>query len=462
MIEVSVELQKQIELSVALNIVRSAGWSPLRIENVDGVLLLYLETDPEGTAIIPNIEVEDTIDIQATLPTPQRILVNGFIGSVSVNEITGEMTININNPWVPITLKSSDGVATAGIISEFPENAEFLISNQRVRQQDGSFIGGEYPFRRFIRLDNLDIDLVTFDATTLYIKATVPSFNEVIQGASWALISAALLPEQIVAAEEDLCDVCPTPSGICYDTIEPVTSFIDAGAGGLDTVALYQAGAYTITNPSYPTHQAKLDPSDTSRTTLVDNNFYGNKFRFTDTAGNRSSVGDSPSQRIDWKNHNWSGAIPYIVIDHRFKIMRWVQYLSNDGKYNLSTTSAGDSWYNWLIYISTVTLGGYSNWLPIPLDTRFPDSAHANAGESIYNNFFIAERPDNRCGFLTGESLNAAYFYPFRDSSNNNLITSGSGADSGAKLGDTSFASGIINVFPMRILTDADIAALLA
>lgn len=308
---------------------------------------------------------------------------------------------------------------------------------------------------------NADISDVTNSGGITQVTVTLPL--NIPADALWTAIKAEMTATQITAAEDDLCEECPTPLGIAYPSITPATSYIDASASGHDTVALWQAGAYDITKPTYPTHIACLDKADAARTTLVDNNFFGNKYRYTDTAGNPSSVGTTVPDRIDWVNHDWAGAVENIVIDHFFKCMYWVEYLEDDGKFAMRVDT-GRTWYQWLDFIDGLTIGGYSDWLPLPLDTRLPHAAFSDIGQTDYRNFLISNRVaiGNRAGAMTGESVNDTYFYPFRDSFNFSLITSGSGGTGGDKAGLNTFASSTTDAYCMRMLTDADITALLA
>jgi hypothetical protein len=251
-----------------------------------------------------------------------------------------------------------------------------------------------------------------------------------------------------------------TPSGIAYVHLTPTTSLIDALASGNDVVALWQAGSYTITNPANPAVFACLDPTDAARTTLLNNNFFGNKYRYTDTAGNPSSVGTTVPERIDWLNHNWSGAVQYIVIDHLHKAMLWIRYLDNGGKIDVSNTATGDTWYNWLTHIAGVTLGGYTGWLPIMLNTQLPHAAACDAGDTAHKSFFISHAAGNRVQILTGESYTSVRFYPFIDSANASLIGSVGIGDASLKAGQAGFRAELTAIFAMRIMTDAEIAAL--
>jgi hypothetical protein len=222
---------------------------------------------------------------------------------------------------------------------------------------------------------------------------------------------------------------------------------------------LWQAGAYEP--PSTSGVLARLDPTDTSRSTLLNDNFFGNKLRFTDTAGNRSSVGAGVPDRLDFVNHDFAGATPNVVIDHRYGCMYYIERIQDGTVNDMSTTASGQSWYDWLTFIGSLNIGGHDDWLPILNNTDLPHAYQANFGESTYNNFFSnPERADERANFITGESFSATQAYLLRDLGNVELSQGGT---SGEKSGVVNaFQGGLSKIFVMRMLTSADITALTA
>ena len=419
---------------------------------------------------------------------------------ITVTDVDGSTRSSLPNigvvcEWKTVNVRSSDGVQVTSI-SSYPAGGNYDVLNLRYANKNGS-IFTTIAQRSLIRLTNADFASVVNDSpnsnqANLTIDVDVPLVNsngdsvgsnitdlfnpaevdDVNLTDDNGAVGSYPAPTSIVFDGEvdsasyasGTLTIVPTagvtPSGIAYLDLTPATTLVDGSASGLDTVALWQSGSYTITNPANPAVFARLDPTDAARTTLLNDNFFGNKYRYTDTVGNPSSVGTSVPSRIDWLNHNWTGAVSYIVIDHLFKVMYWVQYIDNAGKIDISTTATGDTWYNWLTYIAGVTLGGYTGWLPIMLNTQLPHAAACDAGDTDYKSFFISHSSGNRLQILTGENYTATRFYPFIDSANGSLISSLGTSDASLKAGTSGFRATLTNIFAMRIMTDAEIAAL--
>lgn len=402
-----------------------------------------------GATFTANIENGQTFTAPSIIVTD----VDGTGRQVAPNE-------NITCEWTQLILGNADGIILNNAlyqVNNFPLNGLIKMPSYRLNN-NGVFQVGVMPTAEvdlkgdFIELVN--VEKASQEMTNIFLEVQQVDY---IQAQSWADIEAAMTAAQIDAAKASVCVPCPEPSGIAYQQIRPVTSQVDALANGLDCVSLFQSGAYDAVKPANPAHVACLDPTDQEGTTLLENNFFGNKYAFTDTAGNPSSVGTSVPDRVNFKNHDWSGAIPNCVIAHEFGIMIWNAYLQNGARFNMRNDATGDTFYNWLLHISQFNGGGFNDWLPLLGDTRFPHARHADNGQAVYNNFFVAERSDNRCGFMTGESVSSNHYYPLRDSGNLNLITAGSGGDGSAKSGESGFTAGITLVFPIRMLTQADI-----
>jgi SPP1 family predicted phage head-tail adaptor len=419
---------------------------------------------------------------------------------ITITDVDGSTRSSLPNigvvcEWKTVNVRSSDGVQVTSIVS-YPAGGNYDVLTLRYANKNGS-IFATIPHRSFIRLTNanfasvvndspnsnqanltIDVDVplvnsngdsVGSNITDLFNPAEVDDVNLTDDNGavgSYPMPTTIVFDGEVDSASyaSGTLTIVPTagvtPSGIAYLDLTPATTLVDGSASGLDTVALWQSGSYTITNPANPAVFARLDPTDAARTTLINDNFFGNKYRYTDTVGNPSSVGTSVPSRIDWLNHNWSGAVSYIVIDHLCKAMYWVQYLDNAGKIDISTTATGDTWYNWLTYIAGVTLGGYTGWLPIMLNTQLPHAAACDAGDTNYKSFFISHSSGNRLQILTGENYTATRFYPFIDSANGSLISSLGTSDASLKAGTSGFRATLTNIFAMRIMTDAEIAAL--
>ena len=402
-------------------------WATLQVESSDGQQAVkdVTEYPAGGVVVVGDQSILDAEDNSFTLPYRSSTIVNNALISTAVNDTPLDgyhnLTIEVNVPVV-----NSAGDSLGGNVTDLLTPHDL----PDVTLDDDNATVGEYPMPSVIIIDG-EVDSAAYTTVSGVGTLTITPAGGGI-----------------------------TPSGISYVHLTPATSLIDAGASGLDVVALWQAGSYTITNPANPAVQACLDPTDAARTTLLNDNFFGNKYRYTDTAGNPSSVGTTVPERIDWLNHDWSGAVQYIVIDHLHKTMLWVRYIDNGGKIDVSNTATGDTWYNWLTHIAGVTLGGYTGWLPIMLNTQLPHAAACDAGDTDYKSFFIGHASGNRLQILTGESYTSARFYPFIDSLNAALIGSAGASDASLKAGQAGFRADITAIFAMRIMTDAEIAAL--
>ena len=419
---------------------------------------------------------------------------------ITVTDVDGSERSSLPNipvvcEWAAITAEASDGYnVPSWALPSYPSGGVQVVGDFRISDADGVF--GDVPARERIAISNARIDTATTSPSasgiSIEIDVNVPVQNsngDTVGSNVDDLLNPHVLPDLPLTDDDGAVGSYPmptalvidgevdsasylagtltivpvsgvTPSGIAYAHLTPGTSLIDGSASGNDVVALWQAGSYTITNPATPAVFACLDPSDAARTTLLNDNFFGNKYRYTDTAGNPSSVGTTVPSRIDWLNHDWSGAVQYIVIDHLHKAMLWVRYIENGSKIDVSTGATGDTWYNWLAYIAGVTLGGYTGWLPIMLNTQLPHAAACDAGDTDYKSFFISHRVDNRVQILTGESYTSTRFYPFIDSSNGSLISSLGTSDASNKAGSSGFRAELTAIYAMRIMSDAEIAAL--
>lgn len=89
-------------------------------------------------------------------------------------------------------------------------------------------------------------------------------------------------PATYTAGVINLEATIPTQSGIVYRRQTPTQGDIYEAN---DTGTKFQAGFYNPINPAYPINFATLDPTDPSRSTLLDNNKHGNKERFTLPSG---------------------------------------------------------------------------------------------------------------------------------------------------------------------------------
>lgn len=372
-----------------------------------------------GEIIYPDLNVIDAGVAFTNLPYRPQLLLTNAIASQATNPISPfrhEITIEVN---VPVVNTNADPIGG---------NVQDLLTPHTIP----------------------DVPVTDDDGTV----ATLPAPTSIVLNGQAA---SAVYSGGVITITPD---APPAPSGIAYRGCVPSTSFVDSGASGLDTIPLWQAGAYDPIKPTNPAAVASLDPTDTSRSTLLNNNLFGNKLRFTDTAGNRSSVGSGVPQRIDFKNHNWAGAVNGIIIDHYIGAMYDHYNLLDGSLYSLRLDSTGQTWYQWLTAISNSTRYGYTDWIPLPVCIDTPHAYHANAGETLYSNFFSPQDSGGRCAFMTGESYSGTNFISLRDS-NSPVWVDGTATNAGTtKNRENNFQAGITNVFMMRMLTPADIIAL--
>ena len=407
------------------------------VENTDGVVLRNF-TAFANPAVLLDIEVEGA-DIVGSFPQPTRIVVEGSdVDSVSVNETSGEMTIVTSEEFLPITVKGTDEVVTIATINSYPAGGLVLAGNQRVRQQDNATIT-TVPYRTDVKIINADIEAVT--QTTAFTEIEVKTAPPL------------------------------SPSGIAYKSVAPM-SMLPITTDVNDSRALFISGWYDRTNPVYPVSYAEIDSAaqqsavravaatGTSltdpiiHTVLKHNNAFGNKLRFTDSLGNASdaTVGSDLYAHVNWLGHSWTGATPYYVIDHLTGDGYYVKYVVDDGDYNMTNTTVGKSWSDWMTAIPLLNLAGFTDWQPLDCCTLRPHINKANLYESWADNFFISARAsgeiagstDNRVLFITGENANSLTFNSLYDSGNAATIQALNKAKSGA------FLNTIANVFPIR------------
>jgi hypothetical protein len=401
-------------------------WKPIVVERENGTPIATVPTYPAGGVItVLNsqnaqryLDANGIVSGASALPFRPRIAVlNALVANIDQPDDTfTNITIDVNVP-----VRNTDNLGIGGNVTDLL-NPHF-IPDVPVTDNDGAV-------------------------------ATLPAPTSIVLNgqATSAVYSGGVITITPTGG--------PAPSGIAYRGCVPSTSFVDSGASGLDTIPLWQGGAYDPYIPANPAQYAALNPTDTSRSTLPANNIFGNTLRFTDTIGNRSSVGSGVPQRLDFKGHNWSGAVNGIIIDHYIGIMIDHYYLLDGSLYSLRLDATGQTWYQWLTAISNSTRYGYTDWVPIPLCLDLPHAYHANAGETLYSNFFTAQDSGNRCAFMTGESYNATNYISMRDS-NSPVWIDGTATNAGTtKNRENNFQAGITNVFMIRMLTAADIAAL--
>jgi len=266
-----------------------------------------------------------------------------------------------------------------------------------------------------------------------------------------------------------------SPSGILYRQIIPSMPDVARSIRADDIQGLFLSGYYDRAQNLTPLSVAEIDytaqqsavritpatgtlsTDPVSPTILKDNNAFGNKLRFTDSLGNPSdaTVGTNIWAHVDWLNHSFTGAIADYVIDHLTGDGYYIRYLNDGGKYTIDVAGGtGNSWEDWLDYISGFSYSGFSDWVVIDASTDRPHYSKCNPTTTWANNFFISARApgeivgqtDNRLSMLTGENAGATLvlFTGINDSSNNDMLVDF------PKAGLGGFVGGIVNAFCMR------------
>jgi len=259
------------------------------------------------------------------------------------------------------------------------------------------------------------------------------------------------------------------PSGILYFPTAPSLvneRHILVG----DTVWQAQNGRFDYTPPENPVSVAEIDYlatqadirvtpaagtfsfSKLGETRLKENNRYGNKYRFTDDAGNPSSASAATNiwAHVNWRQHNWAGATPYYVRDHLTGFAYVVRGIVSSGKYNIDNLGNGATWESWINHITVnFSIGSYT-------DKDFFAPFHGVGGAYIAffashtwaRNFFFDQAFASRCYGLSGDTPNntPANFFGFHDSDNDNYI-----AFQISKALGSGFSNRITAIHPMRI-----------
>lgn len=326
-----------------------------------------------------------------------------------------------------LTLEEGQVYVFDDVGSIYPSSYSDSISgiDSIIRPTTERFTGGGGGATTIDVLSSTDVVLGTLDASvpdTVKLMSAIMSYSKV--GTQGQITSSAA-----------------SPSGIAYQNSRPMSA-ISYSAN--DSVDSFTDGDYDHTNPVYPASYAKVDYNATQadvratpasgtlstdsvgQTMLEENNAFGNKFRYTDDAGNPSdaAVGSNLWAHVDWNNHSWTGATNYYVIDHLENWGMTVQYADDSGTVNLN---GSNDWAAWLTYISTVTWQGtYSGFIPLDMgDVSNAHGAKCSPNEVWADAFFEFDASvsgSSRGAFLTGESYDASNFYPIYDSGNADLV----------------------------------------
>lgn len=223
-----------------------------------------------------------------------------------------------------IVVKATDGSNNTDTIATIPYVVDGYTHGKLKVLDQSNVLAGSVRIGKWIKVLGADITSVSEDSTHVYITPTVP--------------------------------VCPTPSGICYQSpmVSQTTSYRTGDEGWQ-----IANGVWDRTDPTYPIHKAKLDlDAANPYITLENNNAFGNTSRFTDEAGVAAVTGSNTSSGL--VIDNLTGYMWYGI---KSSTMDWEDAI--DGA--VASTQGGYSdWYippkN--IYDELMSIGVYSTELP--------------------------------------------------------------------------------------------------
>lgn len=376
---------------------------------------------------LTNSEQEQLETISA-YPTAGRIVLD----DISVTEVDGDIVqVPGGKNFVcsfPMLEVINSGGDTMVQVSSYPTDGNIPLPDQAISIKNTS--NDEIDTASYGNDGNIEIDDTTItdeDENSFQVQS---SRNISIVGAEVlsALTSAGVTIINVQGGA--------TPSGYCYHT--PTPSF-DLGYVTGDSHTNYLAGKFRRSNPAVPAvfprikHNATqadvritpatgtLSTDSIGPTILDEDNEFGNRFAYTDTAGNPSSaaVGSDKYAHVNWKDHDWNGAIPYVVINHVTGMAMTVKYADDGGKVNMNI--GGNSHTEWMTY-GTQEHHTLTGWMPLDLsDASGPHGARVQPNVEWADNFFEFDPSvsgDARGGFITGESYDASDFYLLYDSGN--------------------------------------------
>ena len=391
-----------------------------------------------GTLVLPDITVTRVNGTTTTSPSVQDVVCEFIridlqnsqetaLQSITSYPSLGKFTVSDQTFDILNSLGTVLNSVTAPVGNDVTVNdVNFAIQNQNnTTLQSGTYVVGEdVLLNDTVLTDSNDDAYSTETALTIDLPDTTITSVSTVGGVMTINTPSAA-----------------TPSGICYENRNPsfATSY-----NANDSYASFLAGDYDRTPPTYPQSFAQLDYTATQAdvrvtpasgtsatdevglTMLKENNAFGNKFRYTDDAGNPSdaAVGSNLWAHVDWNNHSWTGATNYYVIDHLTGWGYTVQYAQDGANVNMNGTN---DWAAWLTYISTVTWQStYTGFIPLDLsDMANAHGAKCNPTEVWADNFFEFEASvggSSRGAFFTGESYDALNFYPIYDSGNPDMM----------------------------------------
>jgi hypothetical protein len=242
---------------------------------------------------------------------------------ITVTEVDGSSKdVPSNNDvtclWKTLQLESSDGVdvfldgETNNNVTTYPSGGVIAVSDLDIRDGDG--FSTDYPRRRRLVISGAAIQSVSQDATSTTI--TVPS----------------------------------VPTGIIYQRPHfngQTTSYATGDVG-----YHFQQGTYDFQDTGDVVQQLDFNAVDPYHTLLFDNAF-GNKSRWTDSEGDPpdfTALTQFPYDDAGWTSER-PNAIPYYVIDH----------LTGIG-WSTKATSNSETWGQSIVSANNWTAGIYSDF----------------------------------------------------------------------------------------------------
>jgi len=410
--------------------------------NSDGASLSFLPIyyDLEMTA--PNIDIIDSSGMSANTVLSGTVYTN-FSGIVTVENSNSSFVTGYTSfgtyPLSDISILNSSG----GTVDTWPAVSAYTIGDVVYRNSTGgtlAFMPSIYPLNGQIQIPQFSI--INSDGQS----GTTFAYNNQVH----TNFSGGGSGTQIIYQRPS-----PFIDGTVYRTGDTEwhakNGSYDFNAVTASTVVA-AALSYTATESDVrETYHGTIgDGTDLiAPTYLSNNNFFGNKFRFTDSLGNKSdSSASSLWAHVDFNGHNYTGAINNYVIDHFTGVGMYLNYITSGSAFNMNTTTSdGASWESWIDYLKVFSYSGFSNWRPYSVNemTIGPMGAFLTAG--LYDwagEFFNGERSDNRMYCLLGESENATEAMFGFDSSAPELTIDQT------KAGGSGFGHRITNIFGIR------------
>ncbi len=282
-----------------------------------------------------------------------------------------------------------------------------------------------------------------------------PSLCEMIGDATAEEIVGCLSEEQEGDVQGLICDI---PSGYCY---RGLTCMNDQSYRTGDAFDNFTKGNFNVTPIANPAVVPMIDGSIDVPTMLVDDNKWGNKYRFTDLDGDPAD-GVGTWGHTNWKDHTYPSGKEWLVKDHYTGAIIAVIPVTDGSDKDLSDKT----WEQWIDYVDGLSsFLGISDlkWCVIPIDSRLPHFAKCTraasgvAGTPWAANFFNTDRSDTRVQMLTGETFAGAStnYLPLIDSNNDALI-SGATTFSTAKAGGSGFGFTLTGVYVIAMDKDDD------